>query len=207
MKITLWRSDSSPSSSTSELQHKFIKQIHTIPLLIQKWLNSAPHCERWLNTCIMVDCIVMKHDHNSHIAWRRLQVHEQQSERQRKTPSRKPTSSINEPSPRSLRTPVLQSVLNRINCVLVVEYEYLGMCESSALVLAKINWMRGTLSCPQSLWNRLQDPEKYKGAAGYKEAFLDGVPQAGSSRRKALQSIYNKKRSLVFLHSFLFYLG
>ena len=32
-----------------------------------------------------------------------------------------------------------------------------------------------TLSCPQLLWNRLQDPEKYKGAAGYKEAFLEGV--------------------------------
>ena len=44
---------------------------------------------RWLKTCIMVNCVVMKHSHTSHIAWRRLQVHEQQSERQRKNPFQK----------------------------------------------------------------------------------------------------------------------
>ena len=57
--------------------------------LLQPGFLGRPWLQRWMMTCSMVSCVVMKHDHDSHVAWRRLQVHEQQSERQRKTPFQK----------------------------------------------------------------------------------------------------------------------
>ena len=42
-----------------------------------------------MHSILDVSCIVMHHYHVSHQEWRRLQVHEQQSERQRKDPMQK----------------------------------------------------------------------------------------------------------------------
>ena len=38
---------------------------------------------------VQVDCTIMEHSHPAHHEWRRLQVHEQMAERQKKDPMQK----------------------------------------------------------------------------------------------------------------------
>ena len=62
--------------------------------LFRKFFSALPSAQnrlsnRWFSTCVKIHCVVMQHEQESHIAWRRLQVHEQQSERQRKNPFQK----------------------------------------------------------------------------------------------------------------------
>jgi len=53
----------------------------TIVMSIDAW--------RWLGGVCDLRCTIMKPTHSSHHEWRRLQLHEQQAERQRKDPVQK----------------------------------------------------------------------------------------------------------------------
>lgn len=137
--------------------HRPFECVQTIVLVAPTCTGLPCLTSRWLVTCIKIHCVVMKHEHESHISWRRLQVHEQQSERQRKNPFQK-ANIFHQRAQAKLLEACSQETISK--CFHTNVFEFRCVC------------------CLKSFG--LQEAHKYNGASGYKEAYMDGVAEYNS---------------------------
>ena len=121
-------------------------------------------------TSIFVVVVLQSHSH--HYDWRRLQVHESQSERQRKSPMQKALTF----SKRADEKVHQAQWLLTLNCFNDQNSKELYTVLQSLIVQTRsirVSWH----NMLRSHWQPWEDPHKYSGPDGYKAAFLDGIEE------------------------------